>query len=108
MLLLLVLLFVEIQDGVDVTRVTVRIPNLFKIRPTLFYGCKVKFLKDHVSVSHTLLEGMDKVAACAKHFVADGGTTRGIDENNTVANQHELLSIQGVSTVMVSYSSWNG
>ncbi|KAJ0498514.1 putative glucan 1,3-beta-glucosidase [Helianthus annuus] len=52
--------------------------------------------------------GRDKVAACAKHFVADGGTTRGIDENNTVANQHELLSIQGVSTVMVSYSSWNG
>ncbi|KAI3824450.1 hypothetical protein L1987_05910 [Smallanthus sonchifolius] len=62
--------------------------------------------------------GKDKVAACAKHFVADGGTTRGIDENNTVANQHELLSIhmppyydsiiKGVSTVMVSYSSWNG
>ncbi|KAM0070353.1 hypothetical protein Hdeb2414_s0001g00012171 [Helianthus debilis subsp. tardiflorus] len=51
MLLLLVLLFAEIQDGVDVTRVTVRIPNLFKIRQTLFYGCKVKFLKDHVSVS---------------------------------------------------------
>ncbi|KAI7745476.1 hypothetical protein M8C21_008781 [Ambrosia artemisiifolia] len=62
--------------------------------------------------------GKDKVAACAKHFVADGGTTHGIDENNTVANQHELLSIhmppyydsiiKGVSTVMVSYSSWNG
>lgn len=60
----------------------------------------------------------DKVAACAKHFVADGGTTHGIDENNTVANQHDLLSIhmppyydsiiKGVSTVMVSYSSWNG
>ncbi|XP_023759334.2 uncharacterized protein LOC111907753 isoform X2 [Lactuca sativa] len=62
--------------------------------------------------------GKDKVAACAKHFVADGGTTHGIDENNTVANQHDLLSIhmppyydsiiKGVSTVMVSYSSWNG
>ncbi|KVH83924.1 Glycoside hydrolase family 3 [Cynara cardunculus var. scolymus] len=62
--------------------------------------------------------GRDKVAGCAKHFVGDGGTTNGIDENNTVINQHDLLSIhmppyydsiiKGVSTVMVSYSSWNG
>ncbi|KAL8257142.1 hypothetical protein R6Q59_029183 [Mikania micrantha] len=62
--------------------------------------------------------GKNKVAACAKHFVADGGTTHGIDENNTVTNEHELLSIhmppyydsiiKGVSTVMVSYSSLNG
>ncbi|KAM7264595.1 hypothetical protein ACFE04_002278 [Oxalis oulophora] len=62
--------------------------------------------------------GKDKVAACAKHFVADGGTTNGINENNTVTDMHGLLSIhmpaysdsilKGVSTVMVSYSSWNG
>lgn len=62
--------------------------------------------------------GKDKVAACAKHFVGDGGTTKGINENNTVIDMHELLSvhmpaydnaiIKGVSTVMVSYSSWNG
>ncbi|GAB4836202.1 hypothetical protein Ancab_001116 [Ancistrocladus abbreviatus] len=62
--------------------------------------------------------GKDKVAACAKHFVGDGGTTRGINENNTVIDMHGLLSIhmpaysdsifKGVSTVMVSYSSWNG
>lgn len=59
-----------------------------------------------------------KVIASAKHFVGDGGTTDGINENNTVTNRHELLSIhmpayydsiiKGVSTVMVSYSSWNG
>lgn len=59
-----------------------------------------------------------KVAACAKHFVGDGGTTKGINENNTVIDWHGLLSIhmpaysdsiiKGVSTVMVSYSSWNG
>lgn len=58
------------------------------------------------------------VAACAKHFVGDGGTTKGINENNTVINRHGLLSIhmggyynaiiKGVSTIMVSYSSWNG
>lgn len=62
--------------------------------------------------------GKQKVAACAKHFVGDGGTTRGIDENNTVIDYNGLLNIhmpayynsiqKGVATVMVSYSSWNG
>ncbi|KAL0357329.1 UNVERIFIED_CONTAM: Beta-glucosidase BoGH3B [Sesamum calycinum] len=62
--------------------------------------------------------GKNKVAACAKHFVGDGGTTKGINENNTLTSMHGLLSIhmpayydsiiKGVSTVMVSYSSWNG
>ncbi|KAA0058158.1 beta-glucosidase BoGH3B-like [Cucumis melo var. makuwa] len=62
--------------------------------------------------------GKQKVAACAKHFVGDGGTTRGIDENNTVIDYNGLLKIhmpayynsihKGVATVMVSYSSWNG
>ncbi|GAB2263927.1 hypothetical protein Droror1_Dr00026061 [Drosera rotundifolia] len=62
--------------------------------------------------------GTNKVAACAKHYVGDGGTTKGINENNTVISFHGLLSIhmpgyynsiiRGVSTVMVSYSSWNG
>lgn len=60
----------------------------------------------------------DKVLACAKHFVGDGGTVNGINENNTVIDWHRLLSIhmpgyyqaiiKGVSTIMVSYSSWNG
>ncbi|KAK9170200.1 hypothetical protein Syun_002340 [Stephania yunnanensis] len=62
--------------------------------------------------------GSDKIAACAKHYVGDGGTTEGINENNTVINQHGLFSIhmpgyysaisKGVSTIMVSYTSWNG
>ena len=61
---------------------------------------------------------MNKVAACAKHYVGDGGTTKGINENNTVVSYNGLLRIhmpayhdsivKGVSTVMVSYSSWNG
>ncbi|CAN6237029.1 unnamed protein product [Urochloa humidicola] len=64
------------------------------------------------------LAGQRNVAACSKHYVGDGGTTKGINENNTVATFHELLSIhmppyynaviRGVSTVMISYSSWNG
>ncbi|KAL5999362.1 hypothetical protein ACLOJK_040822 [Asimina triloba] len=62
--------------------------------------------------------GKKNVAACAKHFVGDGGTKKGINENNTIISEKGLLHlhmppyfnsiIKGVSTVMVSYSSWNG
>ncbi|KAF8660654.1 hypothetical protein HU200_057566 [Digitaria exilis] len=62
--------------------------------------------------------GKNKVAACAKHFVGDGGTQNGINENNTIIDKQGLMSIhmpayfdslrKGVSTVMISYSSWNG
>ncbi|KAJ4767248.1 Glycosyl hydrolase family protein [Rhynchospora pubera] len=62
--------------------------------------------------------GTRNVAACAKHYVGDGGTQKGINENNTVTSLRGLLSIhmppyysaiaRGVSTIMVSYSSWNG
>lgn len=58
------------------------------------------------------------MAACAKHFVGDGGTQNGINENNTIIDRQGLMSIhmpayldalrKGVSTVMISYSSWNG
>ncbi|CAI0442265.1 unnamed protein product [Linum tenue] len=69
-------------------------------------------------VPYVIPNRRNKVAACAKHFVGDGGTTKGANENNTVIDRHGLLSIhmpayvdsviKGVSTVMVSYSSWNG
>ncbi|XP_066319655.1 uncharacterized protein [Miscanthus floridulus] len=62
--------------------------------------------------------GSKKVAGCAKHFVGDGGTTRGINENNTVLSFHDLMRIhmppydnaviKGISSIMISYSSWNG
>ncbi|GFP87499.1 beta-glucosidase bogh3b [Phtheirospermum japonicum] len=62
--------------------------------------------------------GKKKVAACAKHYVADGGTIKGINSNNTVTSYHGLLSIhmpaydysiiKGVATIMISYSSLNG
>ncbi|KAA3473323.1 beta-glucosidase BoGH3B-like [Gossypium australe] len=62
--------------------------------------------------------GKNNVVACSKHYVGDGGTTKGINENNTVIDWQGLLSIhmpayytsimKGVSTVMISYSSWNG
>ncbi|OWM66717.1 hypothetical protein CDL15_Pgr010368 [Punica granatum] len=62
--------------------------------------------------------GRNNVIACAKHFVGDGGTELGINEGNTMASYEDLERIhmapyldcidQGVSTVMASYSSWNG
>ncbi|XP_072991126.1 uncharacterized protein [Typha latifolia] len=62
--------------------------------------------------------GKNNVAGCAKHFVGDGGTHDGINENNTIIDRKGLFSIhmpayydaiaKGVSTIMASYSSWNG
>ncbi|KAG2592029.1 beta-glucosidase BoGH3B-like isoform X1 [Panicum virgatum] len=79
-------------------------------------------LQGEIPVNHTkgvpYVAGKDKVAACAKHFVGDGGTHNGINENNTIIDEHGLLSvhmppyydsiIKGVATIMVSYSSLNG
>ncbi|KAL2943053.1 Beta-glucosidase BoGH3B [Bienertia sinuspersici] len=82
----------------------------------IIYGLQGEPPASHKGVPY--VGGKDKVAACAKHFVGDGGTTKGVNEANTVVDMHELLSIhmpaysdsiiKGVSTVMVSYSSWNG
>ncbi|KAK8545033.1 hypothetical protein V6N13_066346 [Hibiscus sabdariffa] len=62
--------------------------------------------------------GKKKVAACAMHYVGDGGTTNGINENDTVISLEGLMSIhmpgyissvrKGVATIMMSFSSWNG
>ncbi|XP_051134244.1 uncharacterized protein LOC127253624 [Andrographis paniculata] len=64
------------------------------------------------------VEGRTKVAACAKHFIGDGATVQGINENDTIIEWNELLSDympayidsirKGVSTIMLSFSSLNG
>jgi beta-glucosidase len=60
----------------------------------------------------------NSVMACAKHFLADGGTQDGVDQGNAVFDEATLRRVHlapyvsamkaGVSSVMVSYSSWNG
>ncbi len=65
----------------------------------------------------TTLDG-ERIVACAKHFIADGGTAAGIDRGNTILDEATLRALhlpgfteaigQGVGTVMPSYSSWNG
>jgi beta-glucosidase len=59
-----------------------------------------------------------RVAATAKHFLGDGGTTDGIDQGDTQVSEKELIRLHaqgyvsaidaGVLTVMASYSSWQG
>jgi len=58
------------------------------------------------------------VAATAKHFLGDGGTTEGMDQGDTDIDESELIRVHaqgypaaieaGVMTVMASYSSWQG
>lgn len=58
------------------------------------------------------------ILATAKHYVADGGTTGGDDQGNAQITETELRAIHlppyqeavrnGVGSIMISYSSWNG
>ncbi|UYV15476.1 glycoside hydrolase family 3 protein [Porphyrobacter sp. ULC335] len=58
------------------------------------------------------------VIASTKHFLADGGTDNGVDQGDSTASEAALRDIhgkpygpaiaEGVSTVMVSFSSWQG
>ena len=60
----------------------------------------------------------DRVAATAKHFLADGGTLDGRDQGDARISETELIAKHaqgypasidaGALTVMVSFSSWNG
>lgn len=70
------------------------------------------------------LQGIDanmqgeKIVACAKHYIGDGGTTGGVDQGNTVCTEAVLRAIHlppyrraidaNTGTVMISFSSWNG
>ncbi len=58
------------------------------------------------------------IVACAKHYVADGGTTNGVDAGNVEIDEATLRAIHlpgyvkaienNVGSVMISHSSWNG
>jgi beta-glucosidase len=58
------------------------------------------------------------ILACAKHFLADGGTLGGKDQGDARISEEELRAIHlpgyvaaikaGVGSVMISYSTWNG
>jgi len=64
------------------------------------------------------LGASESIIACAKHFVADGGTHKGEDRGDAKISEQELRAIHlpgyaaavkaGVGSIMASYSSWNG
>jgi len=86
------------------------------------YGEDPQLVSDMASA---LIDGLQnprnaksEVAACAKHWVGDGGTQNGIDQGNTISTLQELEEIHvkpyfsalelNVKTIMISYSSFNG
>ena len=58
------------------------------------------------------------ILACPKHFLADGGTSGGVDQGNAIADEATIRSIflpgyiaaiqKGAGSIMVSFSSING
>jgi beta-glucosidase len=62
--------------------------------------------------------GGDRVVACAKHFLGDGGTANGVDRADNSSTEADLRDVHGegyfaaleagVQTVMASFSSWQG
>ncbi|WP_260679374.1 glycoside hydrolase family 3 protein [Thalassomonas sp. M1454] len=74
--------------------------------------------------SESIIEGMQQnplnanITACVKHWIADGGTSYGIDQGDTIASWSELEQTHlppfkaaiesGALTIMASFSSWNG
>jgi len=63
------------------------------------------------------LSNEKSVLACAKHFIADGGTYNGVNMGNAIMEEEELRRVhlppyikavdEGVGSVMASFSSWN-
>ena len=62
--------------------------------------------------------GDGRVISSAKHFLADGGTEKGVDQGDALISEADLVKVHaagyysaipaGVQTVMASFSSWQG
>ena len=81
-----------------------------------YVGAMVRGLQGPPDAGHILQRG--KVIASTKHFLADGGTDRGVDQGDATIEEAVLRDIhgapygpaieEGVATVMASFSSWQG
>lgn len=73
-------------------------------------------LQGNLAAGHPI--AANKVAATAKHFLADGGTAEGKDQGDARISERTLIDLHaqgypgainaGALTVMASFSSWNG
>jgi len=62
--------------------------------------------------------GPNHMLSTAKHFIADGGTSNGVDQGDAVISELGLRNLHGepyfkaldacVQTIMASFNSWNG
>jgi len=62
--------------------------------------------------------GDDRVISTVKHFLGDGGTEKGDDQGNNIANEKDLFKLHaqgyvggltaGAQSVMASFNSWHG
>jgi beta-glucosidase len=81
-----------------------------------YAGEMVRGLQGEPGTKNRIQQGY--VAASAKHFLGDGGTTGGVDQGDAKIGEDELIAIHaqgyvpaidaGTLTVMASFSSWNG
>uniref|UniRef100_A0ACD5T9D2 Uncharacterized protein n=1 Tax=Avena sativa TaxID=4498 RepID=A0ACD5T9D2_AVESA len=93
-------------------------PEIVRSFTNIVTGLQGQPPADHPHGYPFLASVRENVLACAKHFVADGGTDKGINEGNAICSPEDLEKIhmkpypdcitQGVATVMASYSKWNG
>jgi beta-glucosidase len=82
----------------------------------MYSGAVTRGLQGDLVSGQPLGEG--RISGSAKHYLADGGTTDGIDQGDAPISEAELIEIHnagyppaidaGVLTVMASFSSWNG
>ncbi|GER28093.1 glycosyl hydrolase family protein [Striga asiatica] len=92
-------------------------PQIVKMMTSMVIGLQGKPSQGH-PYGYPFVAGRENVVACAKHFVGDGGTKNGKNEGDTISSYDDLEKIHmapfvdcislGVSTIMASYSSWNG
>jgi beta-glucosidase len=81
-----------------------------------YVGAMVRGLQGPPDGGNILARG--KVIASTKHFLADGGTDRGVDQGDATIAEDVLRDVhgapygpaieEGVATVMASFSSWQG
>ncbi|KAL6609920.1 hypothetical protein ACP70R_039889 [Stipagrostis hirtigluma subsp. patula] len=93
-------------------------PEIVRSLTTIVTGLQGQPPADHPHGYPFLASPRENVLACAKHFVGDGGTDKGVNEGNAICSYEDLEGIhmapypdciaQGVATVMASYSKWNG
>ena len=60
----------------------------------------------------------EHILATVKHFIGDGGTSRGVDKGNAILDEEKLIATHGIAyveaikndaqVVMASFNSWNG